>query len=97
MTPPPGCVLEPHMYIPRTGARYWAYPGTGRLNNNWSNVSSPWKMFPSVSPTSFSISHGVRISACRMRSLKLGLTRDNGVDDGVAERLASRVVPLPVR
>src|SRR6478736_5136763 len=24
MTPPPGWVLEPHMYTPRTGARYWA-------------------------------------------------------------------------
>src|SRR3569832_2077118 len=76
MTPPPGWVLEPHMYIPRTGARYWAYPGTGRLNYNWSNVSSPWKIFTSDSQTSFSISHGVRISAFRMRSLKLGLTRD---------------------
>ena len=24
MTPPPGCVLEPHRYMPRTGARYCA-------------------------------------------------------------------------
>ena len=24
MTPPPGCVLDPHMYMPRTGERYCA-------------------------------------------------------------------------
>ena len=24
ITPPPGWVLEPHMYMPRTGARYCA-------------------------------------------------------------------------
>ena len=34
MTPPPGCVLEPHMYRPRTGARYCAKPGTGRLKSS---------------------------------------------------------------
>ncbi len=34
MTPPPGCVLEPHRYKPRTGARYCAYPGIGRLNSS---------------------------------------------------------------
>src|SRR3984957_18467250 len=56
ITPPPGCVLDPHIYIPRTGARYCAYPGIGRLNSNWSKVSSPWKILPSVRPTSFSIS-----------------------------------------
>src|SRR5580658_43215 len=75
MTPPPGCVLEPHMYSPRTGARYCAKPGTGRLKSSWSMVSSPWKMLPSVKPTSFSMSQGVRISACRIRFLKLGLCR----------------------
>ena len=75
MTPPPGCVLEPHRYSPPSGVRYCAQPGMGRLNSSWSKVSSPWKILPSVSPTSASRSCGVRTSACRIRLLKSGLWR----------------------
>ena len=72
MTPPPGWVEEPHIHRSAIGERYCAAPGTGRLNSSWSKVSSPWKMLPSVRPTSFSSSRGVRTSACRIRSLKPG-------------------------
>src|SRR5262249_31210740 len=75
MTPPPGWVLDPHRYSPRSGVRYCAQPGTGRLNSSWSKVNSPWKMLPSVSPTSVSSSCGVRTSTWRIRLLKFGLWR----------------------
>ena len=39
-------------------------PGIGRLNISWSMVSSPWKILPSVRPTSSSSSCGVRTSTC---------------------------------
>ena len=66
MMPPPGCVAEPHMYRPSTGVRYCAHPGTGRRKNSCSSASSPWKMFPSVSPNSRSRSSGVMTWRCRM-------------------------------
>lgn len=33
MMPPPGCVLAPVRYIPRTGPRYRAIPANGRKPN----------------------------------------------------------------
>src|ERR1041385_4728809 len=72
LMPPPGCEDEPHSHSPRTGVRNLANPGTGRLQNSCSRLSSPWKMFPSVMPSSRSMSSGVRTCRCRITSRMFG-------------------------
>ena len=72
MMPPPGCVADPHMYRRSMGVAYCAQPGTGRRKNSCSSVSSPWKMLPSVSPKSRSMSSGVNTCRWRMMLLMLG-------------------------
>src|SRR6267378_4718486 len=54
------------------GVRNAAHPATGRKKNSCSSESSPWKMFPSVSPHSRSRSSGVTTWRCKMMSLILG-------------------------
>src|SRR5439155_14214429 len=72
MIPPPGCVAEPHIQRLRIGVRYAPQPATGRLKNSCSNVSSPWKMLPSVRPKVCSMSSGVNTCRCRMMSRMFG-------------------------
>src|SRR5258706_11623444 len=61
MTPPPGCAPDPHRYRPGTGVRYRAQPATGRMENIWSRLISPWKMLPPVMPNRRSRSSGVSV------------------------------------
>src|SRR5439155_7803976 len=75
MIPPPGCAEDPHSHRFRTGARNRPTPAAGRLQNSCSRVSSPWKMLPSVSPSTSSRSRGESTCRCRMRSLMLGANR----------------------
>src|SRR5688500_16790082 len=70
--PPPGCVPEPHCQSPRTGVRYCAHPGDGRRKKSWCSASSPWKMFPSVSPVMRSMSAGVSTCFSMMMSRMFG-------------------------
>ena len=72
MMPPPGCVADPHIQSDLMGVRYCAHPGTGRRKNNCSSESSPWKMLPSVSPNSRSMSSGVTTWRPTMMSRRLG-------------------------
>src|SRR5215213_22261 len=95
MMPPPGCAPEPHRYRPRTGVRYLAHPGAGRRKNSCSSDSSPWKMFPSVSPNSRSRSRGVSTCRCRMMSRMFGANSAivSITASPKASRSASQVVP----
>src|SRR5258707_11609701 len=54
------------------GVQKAAQPATGRRKKSCSSESSPWKIFPSVSPHSRSRSSGVTTWRCKMMSLILG-------------------------
>ena len=89
MIPPPGWTAEPQSHRFRTGVRYRAHPGTGRLKNSCSSESSPWKMFPSESPVMSSMSLGESTCTPTIRSRILGI-RSSSVSITVSPK-ASRV------
>jgi len=71
MTPPPGCVLS-HTYTYLEPAHGIAHTGNRPVEQQLIESQLTLKNITLGQPNLPLYIHGVRISACRMRSLKLG-------------------------